>query len=150
MRAPTSLNGLTRGRRSFIAGTGRCLRFPEEPRRRSTSVAMWFNDTSYGPPISIASLTISSLGDVVASDVVGDPRAVTEDRGFALFPNVGGDQLIDPDVHEGRRPEHDVRHTTPPDRVLDVPLHAEDIHQGVGVHATERHVEEAPHLGVAG
>jgi hypothetical protein len=101
-------------------------------------------------------LTISSLArirtkfrDVVHRDVVGQLCAAAEDGRGAFLAHAIGQNLIDPDLHEGRRPQHHVRHAAALDRVLDVPLDPEVVDHGELIHAAERHEHQAADAGVA-
>ena len=73
-----------------------CRRFPDDFKRRSTSVARSFCDRFDGPP-SVDGLVHHvgprenlhrKLGDVLDRDVIGDVVAVAEDHRHALLANV--------------------------------------------------------------
>ena len=108
---------------------------PTTPSRRSTRVATWFCDRFDGPPASTTSFTTSGRARILiansatssTADVVADAVAVAEDRRHTLLANPFREELIDPDLHERRRPQHHVGDAAPANRVLDVPLDPEDI-----------------------
>src|SRR5204863_5177530 len=86
--------------------------------------------------------------DIVDGNVVGDCGPVAEQRRRALAPDVAGNELVDPDVHECRRTKDDVGHAAAADRVLDVPFQAKDVDRQVLRHAAERDVEQPAHAAV--
>src|SRR5206468_973492 len=88
------------------------------------------------------------FGDIVDGNIVGDGAAVAKQGRHALPPDVAGNELIDPHVHERGRTEDDRGYAAAADRVLDVPLQAKDIDRQVLRHAAERYVEQPAHAGV--